>query len=125
MQQLNALEAEGLGASHPKRVILAKRAEKLLADGQNSVKWLRQTLKARLFLIEDQIDDMTKTVRGGGNEPVSLSMRSHEYNSIKEDYEQARDLLHQMEIQQQEQRVLLKMPRNPITIHQALVTKSR
>ena len=53
------------------------------------------------------------------------SQQQRDYNSRKDEYEQARELLRQMKIQQQEQRVLLKMPRTPITIHQAAITKRR
>ncbi|MDB4506706.1 hypothetical protein N9055_00620 [Akkermansiaceae bacterium] len=56
---------------------------------------------------------------------VSVSMQQHEYNSAKDYYEQARDLLRAIKIQQQELRVLRKMPRNPITIHRAAITKKR
>lgn len=52
------------------------------------------------------------------NDPVEVSLRMSRVTQAKEDYEQAGALLHEMKIKQQEARVLLKMPREPVTIHE-------
>jgi len=49
---------------------------------------------------------------------ISLSLRQHSYNQALETFTQSRDMLREMKIKQEEVRVLLKMPREPITIHQ-------
>jgi uncharacterized coiled-coil protein SlyX len=49
---------------------------------------------------------------------VEQSLRQHNYNQAKEEYEQSRAMLREMKIKQQEARVLLKMPRKPVTIHE-------
>lgn len=49
---------------------------------------------------------------------VALALKRHNYNQAKEDYEQARDMHHEMKIKQQEARILLKMPKTPVTIHE-------
>ena len=51
-------------------------------------------------------------------ETVELSLKQHNYNQAKEDYEQTRDMLREMKIKQQEARLLLKMPKTPVTIHE-------
>lgn len=50
-------------------------------------------------------------VSGPGQDPISHALK-------QETYEQARALLREMKIKQKEVRVLLKMPHQPITIHQ-------
>ncbi len=52
------------------------------------------------------------------NDPVEAPLRMSRVTQAKEDYEQAGSLLREMKIKQQEARVLLKMPREPVTIHE-------
>jgi hypothetical protein len=47
----------------------------------------------------------------------NLSSKQNSYNTAKEAYEQARETLRNLKIQQQETRILLKQPRNLIIIH--------
>lgn len=51
-------------------------------------------------------------------DPVEQSLQQHNYNEAKEKYEQSRTMLREMKIKQQEARVLLKMPRSPVTIYE-------
>ncbi len=53
-----------------------------------------------------------------GDDPVELSLKHHQYTQAKETHEQANAMLREMKIKQQEARILLKMPRQPITIHE-------
>ncbi|HBE95635.1 MAG TPA: hypothetical protein DDW68_00510 [Verrucomicrobiales bacterium] len=61
---------------------------------------------------------MKQMVREKKDGTVDLSMRQHQYNSAKEEYEQSRMMYREMSVKQQQQRVLLKMPRTPITLHE-------
>jgi len=49
---------------------------------------------------------------------VGISLIQHNFSQFMEAHEQSRDMLREMKIKQQEERVLLKMPRNPVTIHE-------
>lgn len=53
-----------------------------------------------------------------GEGTVELSLKQLIYNQAKKDYEQSRDMFREMKIKQQEARVLLKMPRSPVTLHE-------
>lgn len=50
---------------------------------------------------------------------IELSLKQAQYHQAKEAYEQSRTMLHELKIKQEEARVLLKMPRDPVTLHEA------
>ena len=64
------------------------------------------------------VQDELKKIGSKKIDPIDLSLRQEKYTHAKEAYEQSRAMLREMKIKQQEARVLLKMPRNPVTIHQ-------
>ncbi len=47
-----------------------------------------------------------------------LSFPLHNFQQAKNDYLQSRDMLRDMMIKHQEARLLFKIPRNPVTIHE-------
>ncbi|MDB4354008.1 polysaccharide biosynthesis tyrosine autokinase [Akkermansiaceae bacterium] len=117
-REIDTSTAQGLGPNHPTVVSLRKRASNLMRDAGSAVASLKDVLNTRINLVDRQVERMKETVLNKKDITVDLSMRQHEYNSAKEEYEQSRDLLREMKIQQQEQRVLLRMPRTPITLHE-------
>lgn len=110
--------ANGLGPNHPTVKGLDGTIKNLMADAREEVENLRDVLRTRLALVVQQVDKMSEMVDVKQRDTVELSMQQHKYNSAKEEYEQARDLHREMKLQQQEQRVLLRMPRTPITLHE-------
>ena len=118
LQEIGKLIIDGSNSDAPPIKTLVTRSAQLKEAATTAISTLQVDL-------DKQISIAQKTLNSSQQETVDLSMRQHEYNSLKDEYEQARDLLRQMKIQQQEQRVLLKMPRTPITIHEAAITKRR
>jgi succinoglycan biosynthesis transport protein ExoP len=117
-RNIDSQGAQGLGPNHPTILTLKKQASNLMRDAESAVTSLKDVLTTRINLVDRQVERMKETVLNKKDITVDLSMRQHEYNSAKEEYEQSRDLLREMKIQQQEQRVLLRMPRNPVTLHE-------
>lgn len=52
-----------------------------------------------------------------GEDSVEISLRQHTYSQAREHFDQSRAMLREMKIKQEESRILLKKPRDPITIH--------
>ncbi|MEJ6561390.1 MAG: polysaccharide biosynthesis tyrosine autokinase [Akkermansiaceae bacterium] len=117
-REMDDAKAQGLGLNHPSVTGLRSRAANLMRDAESAVTSLKDVLTTRINLIDRQVERMQQTVDEKKGDTVSLSIRQHEYNSAKDDYEQSRELLRAMKVQQQEQRVLLRMPRTPITPHE-------
>jgi capsular exopolysaccharide synthesis family protein len=69
-------------------------------------------------LVERQVIKMREMVDNRKEDAISLSLKQSTYTQAKEQYEQARAMLSSMKIKQQMARVLLKMPRDPITLHE-------
>ncbi len=118
-ERSHALKASGLGNKHPEVVAAGAKAEKALETAGMEVLVLKEVLKTRINLVDKQIEKMKQIAQDKGDQSVDLSMRQHQYNIAKEEYEQARLMYREMSAKQQEQRVLLKMPRTPVTIHES------
>jgi capsular exopolysaccharide synthesis family protein len=110
--------ASGLGPNHPEVKAMKLRADGALKNAGKEVVSLKEVLETRLNLVDKQVEKMKQMVREKKDGTVDLSMRQHQYNSAKEEYEQSRMMYREMSVKQQQQRVLLKMPRTPITLHE-------
>jgi succinoglycan biosynthesis transport protein ExoP len=116
-REIEEQKAQGIGPTHPSIVTLQKRATQFEIDANMEVASLKKILSTRLQLVERQVERMREMVTDKKEQTVDLSMRQHQYNNAREEYEQARELLKKTKIQQQQARILLKMPRSPLTIH--------
>ena len=116
--QVSKLQAQGLGPNHPEVQAVAGQARGALVNAEKEVVSLKEVLKTRLKLVNKQVERMREMVAGKKTETVDLSMHQHNYSQAQNEYESARDMLSQMKVKQQETRILLKMPRNPITFHE-------
>ncbi|YCM43195.1 hypothetical protein V2O64_17955 [Verrucomicrobiaceae bacterium 227] len=115
--QIESKTASGLGEDHPSVVKLQQQADQKLEYARAEVVTLKQILDTKLMLIERQVEKMRQIVDSKQNITVELSLKQHNYNQAKEDYEQARDQFRNMKIKQQEARSMLNVPRTPVTIH--------
>lgn len=116
--QWNNLQSEGLGTSHPSVLSAQQRANTYLEYARSEVVTLKQVLQTKLQLIDQQVEKMQETVDKKQLDTVDLSLKQHNYNQATENYEQSRDMYREMKIKQQEARVMLKMPKTPITLHE-------
>lgn len=112
------LAAQGLGQRHPDMVAMDQRAKSALEKAHEEVVSLRAVLQTKLELVERQVLKMREMVDDRKEDAITLSLKQSNYTQAKEQYEQARAMLREMKIKQQEARVLLKMPRDPITLHE-------
>jgi len=115
---LSQLRAQGLGLKHPDVQSTQLKARGALGNATKEVESLREVLKTRLDLNERQVERMEEMVEVKTGNTVDLSMQQHNYSQAQIDYEAARLMLDRMKERQQEMRVLLNMPRNPITLHE-------
>jgi len=114
----NSIQAQGLGRNHPEVKAVAGKAKSALSNAEKEVVSLREVLRTRLKLINSQIERMREMVASKQGKTVDLSMQQHHYSQAQKEYENNREMLTQMKVKQQEARVLLNMPRDPITFHQ-------
>lgn len=112
------LTAQGLGAKHPDIVAMDQRAASAMENAHREVISLKAVLQTNLELVTRQVKKMREMVEDRRGDTIELSLKQNRYNQAKEAYEQSREMLRDMKVQQQNARVLLKMPRNPITLHE-------
>jgi len=118
MDQYDSIQAQGLGVSHPEVIAMKQRADSALEHARDEVITLKQVLDAKLLMVDRQVEKMGEIVDTKQDITLQLSLKQHSYNQAKEDYEQSRGMFREMKIKQQEARVLLKMPKTPITSHE-------
>ena len=117
-EQKRGLIAQGLAGRHPDIIAVQERADGAMEYARKEAVSLKAVLKTKLELINRQVERMEEMVDARKTDTVDLSLKQHTYTQAKETYEQSRTLLRDMKIKQQEARVLLKMPRDPITLHE-------
>ena len=101
-----------------------RRAESENRRAQRAIEALDEELLFQQEKVTDHQTDLQILIEANGHPPfsgddtVDLSLKQHHYTQAKETYEQARGMLREMKIKQQEARALLKIPRQPVTIHE-------
>ena len=118
LEMRTTMIAQGLGAKHPDIIAVEERAKGAMAYAQKEAASLKAVLSTKLELINLQVERMSEMVTQRQDDTVELSLKQHTYNQAKEVYQQSRMLLREMKFKQTEARVLLKMPRDPITLHE-------
>jgi succinoglycan biosynthesis transport protein ExoP len=117
LEQKRTLLAQGLAANHPDVRAVEERAEGAMDYAKKEAVSLSAVLKTKLELINRQVERIEEMVEDRQEDTPNLSSKQNSYNTAKEAYEQARETLRNLKIQQQETRILLKQPRNLIIIH--------
>ena len=112
------LSAQGLGLRHPDVIAMQQRADSAMTKAHEEVVSLRAVLNTKLDLTKRQVKRMDEMVKNRQDDTIALSLKQNDYTQAKEAYEQAREMHREMKMKQQEARVLLKMPRDPITLHE-------
>ncbi len=98
-REIDDAKAQGLGSNHATIKKLRGRASQQMKDAESAVASLKDVQKTRINLIDRQIERVEQTVSSKKSDTVSLSMRQHDYNSAKDDYEEARDMLRRLKVQ--------------------------
>ena len=98
-EKANALVAGKLGANHPDVRAAKLKAKTELASAAKEVESLKEVLETRLSLVDKQVGKMKEMVREKKDGTVDLSMRQHQFNSAKEEYEQSRNKLREMKLE--------------------------
>jgi len=93
--------------------LLSAKNEALERDEDEQAK-----LTLQLEVLEKQVPKMRNIVDARKKHAISLSLKQTNYTQAKEGYEQARRVLREMKKKHTEAEILLKMPRDPITIRQ-------
>ena len=106
-ERVDLVLSSGLGERHPNVIALRGQADRALKNFTAEVDALEKEFQEDL----DRLKGMRATI----NLPDDLE---GEILKAKEEYEQARLMYREMSVKQQEQRVLLKIPRTPVTIHE-------
>lgn len=79
---------------------------------------LRQIIETNKIKFEE--NDPSRPIYPADNDTnvLQLDLKKSTFDQAREQFEQASAMLREMKIKQQEARVLLKMPRSPVTIHE-------
>ena len=101
------LVQNGIGSKHPEVIAIRGRVDRAY-----------KKLEAEVGALENLLKQDLKKSKLLKEKLITPENAQRQYRSAKEEYEQSRLMYREMSVKQQEQRVLLKMPRTPITIHE-------
>ena len=116
-REAEASKASGLGDRHPNMLVMKERLNGLRTDLDGAVASLRESLATNYELISKQLDVMKNTSAEQEAELVELATELHDYREATREYESSLALLQELKLTHSSERVGLRAPREPITIH--------
>ena len=116
-REAEASKASGLGDRHPNMLVMKERLNGLRTDLDGAVASLRESLATNYELLSKQLDVMKNTSAEQEAELVELATELHDYREATREYESSLALLQQLKLTHSSERVGLRAPREPITIH--------
>lgn len=117
-RSISTLRASGLGEKHPSVLMMLISQEELEKDLHGAVVVLQETLRTQLQLVNDQLEQLKVVVEERRFDAVDKALQSQDYIEAKHDYQAAKAMLQTMKITNLSKRIALKIPKNPITIHE-------
>ncbi len=116
-QVLGALEESGVPDGDEELVRQRAKVEVLQKELEIAGGRYREGMMVKLNVAEKRVEAMREEVRAQRDQAVEASISSDDFVEAKREYEQARAMLTSMKQQLSAQRIALKIPREPITIH--------
>lgn len=117
-RNMHALLVSGLGRKHPEVLMAAQVQTKLEEDTRDAVVILQDLLQTKLELVDGELEELRRVVDEYNREAVDKALQSQEYVDAKQDYESAKDILKSLKVTAASKRIELRIPKNPITIHE-------
>jgi capsular exopolysaccharide synthesis family protein len=117
-RNMAAMAASGLGVKHPSIAMAQISQDALKVDLDQQVVVLQEVLQTQLNLVDSKLDKLSEVVEERRFDAVDKALQSQDYVEAKQDYETAKAMLQTMKITNSSKRIALKIPKNPITIHE-------
>lgn len=115
---LISIRGRGLGNKHPDVKAMILNKDELKKDLDNSVAGLRQILSTKMELLDGGLVALRDNRDLRHDEAVARSLESQDFVDAKREYENAQAMLQAMKLQHSTKRIGLKIPKNPITVHE-------
>jgi capsular exopolysaccharide synthesis family protein len=117
-RNMAAMAASGLGVKHPSIAMAQISQDALKVDLDQQVVVLQEVLQTQLNLVDSKLAKLGEVVEERRFDAVDKALQSQDYVEAKQDYETAKAMLQTMKITNSSKRIALKIPKNPITIHE-------
>lgn len=111
--------AMGLGPKHPSMIALEMKIQTLHDECFEETEILKDLLGARRELIKKQINKAEDEIaQNPASDAKTFEAIQLAYREMNKEYDDARELLKKVKLRQQEQRLQLTIPTQPVTIHE-------
>lgn len=117
-RKLEERKSSGLGPNHPATESGKLAVAEARARLESAIASLEVILETEADLNRERILEMKKVVGERRDRAVDQALESHDYIEAKNDYERAVVLLEKLKVQTAGNRIALRIPRSPVTIHE-------
>ena len=119
LRELEALVDAGMGDAHPKLVAQSARVDVLAKELEREVASIRELLKSQSKMVNERLARIEKMVGRRRDEAVDRALEHGDYIEAKREYEQEQSMLQSMKLAHSSQRIALRIPTRPVTIHES------
>jgi succinoglycan biosynthesis transport protein ExoP len=112
------LRDSGLGANHPDVKMIRGQVEQTRAFLEQNVDAIKRSLKTQLQIAEKGLIEMQLVHEGDRGKSLEDSIKHVEYQEAKKHYDIQNDMLREMQTKLSAESVDIRMPKQPIIIHE-------
>jgi capsular exopolysaccharide synthesis family protein len=117
-RQYDAMKSQGRGERHPMMISQATMLEGMERDLTEAVANLRETLKAKLSLAQEQLARLKTRMDTKEDDAVRQGIANQNFVDAKNDFETAQRLLEQLKVKQISEEMQRKITEDPIIMHE-------
>ena len=117
-REIVSIRGSGLGDKHPDVKAMVLNRNELKKNLEKKASGLRDILTRKMELLDGGLVSLRETRDLLHDEAVARSLESQDFVDAKREYENAQAMLQAMKLQHSTKRIGLKIPKNPITVHE-------
>ncbi|MCW1924847.1 polysaccharide biosynthesis tyrosine autokinase [Luteolibacter arcticus] len=117
-REYEGMKSQGRGERHPMMISSAKMLEEMEKDLVEAVANLRETLKAKLALSQEQLSRLKTRMDLKEEEAIKGGIAAQSFVDAKNDFETAQRLLEQLKVKQISEEMQTRITEEPIIMHE-------
>jgi len=117
-RKLEALADAGMGDAHPQMVAQGARVDVMEKNLQREVTTILEIQQTQLELVGKRLEKIEQVVSRRKDAHVERTLEQGDYIEAKREHEREQQLLQSKKLVHSSQRIMLRIPNPPITVHE-------